>query len=279
MAAWRPRRAGLTIPFVRQAGVVATAMPAASRRQCLLRHNRRNIILAAPVALWESSLKRRSLMSKMRQFYTSAVRMLAGIGIILLAMRAHAQPASEPPVIDQALLDELRHGGFVIYFRHAPTALSDVPEDAESISKCETQRNLSNAGRKTARDIGDAFRRLHIPVGEVRSSPFCRCKDTARLAFGKFTVDRNLYFALNIEADARRQLADAMRALLSNPPASGTNTILVSHTANLRESTGYWPKPEGTAYVFRPGPNGTFTAVARMAPGDWQLLANGRQRQ
>jgi broad specificity phosphatase PhoE len=218
-------------------------------------------------------------MSKLRLFHTtSIVRLLAGAGIALLAACASAQPAPEPPIIDQALLDELRRGGFVIFFRHAPTALSDIPEDAESIAKCETQRNLSDAGRRTARDIGDAFRKLHIPVGEVRSSPFCRCKDTARLAFGKFTVDRNLYFALNIEADARRQLADAMRTLLSTPPASGTNTIIVSHTANLRESAGYWPKPEGTAYVFRPGPNGTFTAVARMAPGDWRLLVNGRQR-
>jgi len=180
---------------------------------------------------------------------------------------------AEPPPVDSALLQQLRQGGFVIFLRHAPTELGNIPDSAENIARCDTQRNLSKEGKKTAQSIGLALRKLRIPVGEVRSSPFCRCKDTAQLAFGRYKIDRNLYFTLNIHADARKQLTAATRQLLTAKPAPRLNTVLVSHSANLREAAGYWPKPEGTAYIFRPGPENSMTAVARMEPKDWETLA------
>jgi broad specificity phosphatase PhoE len=213
-------------------------------------------------------------MSIQRTFHNCIVFILFGIALSLPAKRTAAETPPAPPPVDHVLLEQLRQGGFVIFFRHAPTELSNIPDSAENIAQCETQRNLSATGRKTAKAIGEAFKKLHIPVGVVKTSPFCRCKDTARLAFGTYTVDRNLYFSLNIDAGARKQLTEETRKMLATPPADSTNTVIVSHTANLREATGYWPKPEGTAYIFRPGPDGTFTAEARMAPDDWQLLSS-----
>ena len=60
------------------------------------------------------------------------------------------------------------------------------------LDDCSTQRNLSEEGRAHARRIGEEFRRRRIPVERVLSSPWCRCLETARLAFGKAKVSSAL---------------------------------------------------------------------------------------
>lgn len=181
-----------------------------------------------------------------------------------------AQSPAEPslPGLDRVLAD-LRKGGLVIYFRHGSTIQARDGREADDLSNCDTQRNLSPAGRQEAVLIGAAFKALSIPVGAVATSPFCRCKDTAQLAFGRFTVDDDLYFAINTDAATTKRLADALRLKLSTPPVAGTNSVIVAHTANLREAIGIWPKPEGVAYVFRPLQEGRFEIVAKVLPQDW----------
>jgi len=171
----------------------------------------------------------------------------------------------------ESVLGELRKGGLVIFVRHAATEQSTREE--VDLSKCETQRNLSPEGREQAAQIGEGFRTLGIPVGTVVTSPFCRCKDTAQLAFGRFSVERDLSFALKTDAAETKRLADSLRRMLSTPPTDATNTIIVAHTANLQEAASLWPKPEGAAYVFRPLANGGFEALAKIAPEEWTKVA------
>lgn len=171
------------------------------------------------------------------------------------------------------VLGELRKGGFVIYFRHGATEKSGASDEAADMAKCETQRNLSPAGREQASQIGKAVHALGIPVGTVLASPFCRCKDTAKLAFGRFAVSNDLFFATRASAEETKRLADSLRRMLSTPPTGKTNTVLVSHTANLREAAGIWPKPEGVAYVFRPVSGGRFEPVAMIVPEEWMAVA------
>jgi broad specificity phosphatase PhoE len=182
-------------------------------------------------------------------------------------------PAAEPPPADAAVLSQLRAGGLVIYLRHAATDVTGVPEGAEDLARCETQRNLSAEGRAQAQAIGEALQRLDVPVGAVLSSPFCRCRDTARLAFGRAEVDPDLHFAMDVSPADRERLTAALRRMLSTPPADGHNTVIIAHTANLREAAGLWPKPEGTAYVFRPLSDGRFEVLARMEAQQWTALA------
>jgi phosphohistidine phosphatase SixA len=172
-----------------------------------------------------------------------------------------------------AVLGELRAGGLVIYFRHASTDQTGATDEDADLAKCETQRNLSAAGREQATKIGRAFQALGIRVGTVTTSPFCRCKDTAQLAFGRFSVSSDLYFALGTDAAETKRFAQSLRGMLSTPPAKQTNAVIVSHTANLREAAGIWPKPEGVAYVFRPLPGGKFEAIATVLAEDWGKLA------
>lgn len=173
----------------------------------------------------------------------------------------------------RSVLGELRQGGFVLYFRHGLTDKNGPGDEVADLSKCETQRNLSAAGRAQVVHIGEALRTLRIPVGTVTTSPFCRCKDTAKLAFGRFTVSNDLYFAIGASAEETKKLTQSLRRMLSTPPAPAANAVVVSHSANLREATGIWPKQEGVAYVFRPLPEGKFAPVAMILPEDWAKLA------
>ena len=168
-----------------------------------------------------------------------------------------------------SVLGELRAGGLVIYFRHGATDQTGPSDEAADLAKCETQRNLSAEGREQAIQIGKAFHALRIPVDTVTTSPFCRCKDTAQLAFGRFIVANDLYFAIGTDPLETRRFAQSLRRMLSTLPARATNAVIVSHSANLSEAASIWPKPEGVAYVFRPLPDGRFEAIAMVLPEDW----------
>ena len=84
--------------------------------------------------------------------------------------------------------DLLREGGCVVLMRHAQTdpGVGDPPNF--KLGECSTQRNLSEAGREQARRVGAAFMRERVKLDQVRSSAWCRCVDTAMLAFGQNTV-------------------------------------------------------------------------------------------
>lgn len=78
----------------------------------------------------------------------------------------------------------LRAGGVVIAFRHA-LAPGTFDPPGFRLGECGTQRNLSDEGRAQARRLGAWFRQQALAPAAVRSSPWCRCVDTATLAFGR----------------------------------------------------------------------------------------------
>ncbi|MBX3599219.1 MAG: histidine phosphatase family protein [Rubrivivax sp.] len=81
----------------------------------------------------------------------------------------------------------LREGGVVLAFRHAlAPGTFDPPEFR--VGDCGTQRNLSDEGRAQARRLGERIAAWGLAPAAVRTSPWCRCIDTARLAFGTAEV-------------------------------------------------------------------------------------------
>jgi phosphohistidine phosphatase SixA len=78
----------------------------------------------------------------------------------------------------------LRQGGVVVAFRHA-LAPGTFDPPGFRVDDCRTQRNLSEEGREQARAIGRWFQAQGLQPARVRSSPWCRCLDTARLAFNQ----------------------------------------------------------------------------------------------
>ena len=194
--------------------------------------------------------------------------MTRGALIAVLAIAADLHPAlAQPP--SGNLLEELRPGGYVIFLRHAATDRSVPDAERVNLEDCSTQRPLSDAGRDQARQIGRAMATRGIPVKTVLSSPYCRCLETARLAFGKAESASFLHFAVDADADTRSRISTELRRRLGTPPAPGTNTVLVAHTANLREATGVWPKTEGVMHVFRPTSTGGYVHVGQIDPAEW----------
>ncbi len=132
----------------------------------------------------------------------------------------------------------LRQGGVIVLMRHAQTVAGTGDPPGFRLDRCDTQRNLSDAGRAQATRIGQAFRAAEVRVDEVRSSAWCRCVDTAELAFGRHTVwaPINSFFQ---QGDRERQTAEALQALRSRR-ATG-NLVLVTHQVNITALTGVYP--------------------------------------
>jgi broad specificity phosphatase PhoE len=170
------------------------------------------------------------------------------------------------------LVARLRQGGHIIFIRHAATeATQDDP--SPDLADPSTQRNLSDAGRVQARQLGRAIRRLRIPVGMVLASPYARTRETAELAFGRdrVRVTRDLLNEAFPGTDDE-DLARRLRRLLAIRPPAGQNAVLVSHGFNLQGATGL-SVAEGESAVFAPGEAGRSRLVARITVEEWQTLA------
>jgi phosphohistidine phosphatase SixA len=200
-----------------------------------------------------------------------AVALLLTALAALLPQPSHGAAAASP-LQGRALVQALRSGGYVLYFRHAATIWTQTDEDPPAFADCATQRNLSPEGRADARRIGAAIRRLRIPVGRVLSSAYCRTRQTALLAFGRARVTTDITGLPAARSDAERaRRVRALRNLLATPPERGTNTVLVSHLFNLQEATGVSIE-EGEAAIFRPRADGGFRLVATVVPRAWNRL-------
>ncbi|MEW6406427.1 MAG: lysyl oxidase family protein, partial [Chloroflexota bacterium] len=184
------------------------------------------------------------------------------------APETHQIPITNSLPDGAALVDALRAGGYVIYFRHAA---SDYPQsDAEThiLRDCSRQGNLNKQGLAEARAIGESFLSLNIPVGQVWTSQYCRARDTALLTFGKAETTEAL---TAFPEDLREQRITDLQEMLSTPPEPGTNTILISHALNLT-NTAEITLSEGEAAIFEPLGEDGFNLIARILPGGWIQL-------
>ncbi|MDZ7749668.1 MAG: histidine phosphatase family protein [Halofilum sp. (in: g-proteobacteria)] len=201
---------------------------------------------------------------------------LAALLVLLVAV-----PRPLPAAADaRALVERLRDGGHVLYFRHASTDWStsdDVRAEGDWTS-CDPgrMRQLSQQGRDNARAVGAAMRRLGVPVDAVYASPYCRCVQTAELLdLGPVTTTRDV---LNARAaryvGGREALRATARRRLGTPPPAGSNSVIVAHGNVFLLAAGQRP-PEGGAAVVRPTGDARFDVLGTITADDWLRLDPG----
>jgi phosphohistidine phosphatase SixA len=155
----------------------------------------------------------------------------------------------------------LKEGGQVVLMRHTQSEQGVGEPPNMRLDDCKTQRNLSEAGRKHAKAIGDAMRAHGVQFARVISSPLCRCLDSAKLAFGR--VDETQH-AGNPRAGTEDQtkLVREMRALATDKRRGG-NVIVISHARTIAAVTEIQTEP-GEMVVVTPEGDGKFASHGRL---------------
>jgi phosphohistidine phosphatase SixA len=174
---------------------------------------------------------------------------------VLLAMLPSAAQA------DEALWSQLKKGGQIVLMRHAVTTPGVGDPPAFRLDDCGTQRNLSDEGRDDAKRVGAAFRLRGIAVERVLTSPWCRCIETANLAFGKAEVSSALGNLFTHPENRERQVRE-MRALV-NVQRTG-NWVLVSHGATIAALTGV-SLATAEMLIVTPQQRGGFVVLGRLS--------------
>jgi len=165
---------------------------------------------------------------------------------------------------DADLWQRLQSGGYVLLIRHAATVPGVGDPPGFRLAVCSTQRNLSGQGREQARALGAALRNRGVPLGPVLSSRWCRCLDTARLAFGRVEQAPMLDSMFNDSAASGRAKVNEVLAHCGAFGTEGakTNLVLVTHDVNIRALVGLYVAP-GEIVVTRPG-DGRLDVVGRL---------------
>lgn len=195
-----------------------------------------------------------------RRLLQAGVAGVTGAGLALTGLASWAQEAPEA----QALL---RAGGVVAAFRHA-RAPGTFDPPAFRLGDCSTQRNLSAEGRQQARNIGLWFQTKNLQPGKVLSSPWCRCMDTATLAFAPPQVVTALGSPFGKPETTSAGHLQTLRAALADASAqTGRFEVWVTHMFVLSDLADA-DTQSGEALILRSGRNGRAQVLMR-----WQLPA------
>jgi broad specificity phosphatase PhoE len=124
--------------------------------------------------------------------------------------------------------------------RHTITTPGAGDPPGFRLDNCSTQRNLTDAGRRHARRIGEEWRARGIPVERVVSSPWCRCLETAELAFGQKPATSDALSNLFGRSENRERQVREMRALVAKHAGKG-NLVLVTHGSTISALTDVNP--------------------------------------
>ncbi|MFN3852993.1 MAG: hypothetical protein ACK4M0_01230 [Phreatobacter sp.] len=168
------------------------------------------------------------------------------------------------------LVERLRDGGLVLFFRHADTA-GEPCDSTYRIGDRAGQRNISPRGREQSRLIGKALQRERIPLGQILAGPVFRAADTAIEAFGAGVVTITDSLLADDYAGARLDWVLAEhRRLFAEPVPAGTNRVLIGHRTPammvLGAAVGGRAFPEGAAIVIQPAEAPRILGILMPAP-------------
>ena len=138
------------------------------------------------------------------------------------------------------LFEKLQKGGNLIFIRHAYAPGNGDPDNFD-IKDCSTQRNLSDSGRKQSEKIRSFFNENKIPIDLVISSEWCRCKETALIAFDKFQTKDflNSFYSSKFAKNKKFQMLN-LKKYIDNWNED-KNLVLITHYVVISEVLNYAP--------------------------------------
>ena len=138
------------------------------------------------------------------------------------------------------LKKNLEDGGKLIFIRHAYAPGNGDPQNF-NLNDCLTQRNLSDSGRKQAKIIGNIFSKTNVSLGGIFSSEWCRCKETARIAFSKFETKKflNSFYSVQFANNRKKQVQEFENFLKKWNKKD--NLVFVTHYVVISEILNYAP--------------------------------------
>ena len=141
---------------------------------------------------------------------------------------------------ENTVISLLKEEGKIIFIRHSIAPGGGDPENF-SLNDCSTQRNLSKKGIEQSKQIGEFFKKNKVIISKVLSSQWCRCKDTAFHAFGKYEefFALNSTFQIKFSGNSKKQ-AEALKNFVKKWDGKG-NIIFVTHYVIILKHTNYAP--------------------------------------
>jgi len=201
-------------------------------------------------------------------------RALGWLGLATMIASFSVGPGDAQSLSGAGLANALRQGGYVLVMRHANSPAQPPDKADADAANMKLERQLDAAGREAARSMGEAVKALRIPIGDVLSSPTYRALQTVNLAsLGKAKTFAELdEGAAGMQGGAESSRVAWLKAEVGQAPRPGTNSIVVTHAPNIKDSFGI-DAAAGEALVFRPDGKGGATQIARIKIGDWAALA------
>ena len=142
--------------------------------------------------------------------------------------------------LNKNLMNQLLDGNKLIFIRHAYAPGSGDPDNF-NLNDCSTQRNLSKEGKKQAQKIGKFFINNNIKIEKVFSSEWCRCKETAEIAFKDYSIKNflNSFYSSKYAKNKTKQI-EALDNYVQQLK-SKQNIVLVTHYVLISEVLNYAP--------------------------------------
>ena len=140
--------------------------------------------------------------------------------------------------LKQNIINELINGGKLIFIRHAYAPGSGDPVNFD-IKNCSSQRNLSNIGKIQSKEIGNFFTKNNILVDKVYSSEWCRCKETAKIAFYNYEIKKSLnsFFNKKFTKNKDSQMIN-LKKFIKNWDGK-QNLVFITHYVVISEILDY----------------------------------------
>ena len=194
--------------------------------------------------------------------------------VLLLTSLLMVGPAAGQTLSGEALVNALRQGGYVLVMRHTSSPREAPTTSSANADNVKLERQLDETGRSTATAMGNALRRLKIPIGSILTSPTYRALETVRFAQ---LPNPRIQAELGDGGQSMGGVTGAQSAWLKQQVLvlpRGTNTLLVTHLPNMAAA---FPQEtsslsDGETLVFHADGAGGRTLVARIKVEQWPTM-------